>query len=62
MERKRKFRVLNPRGITGPNGERVPLVGFGDKAWYEGDVIDPPPGFDADGRLEREGFLEVVRG
>lgn len=54
---KKQYRVLNPRNI--PAG--VPVIGYKEHAWEAGEVFEAPPGFDADGRLEREGFVEVVK-
>ena len=67
-----KYRVLNPHGHPAEiNGERVPICGHDVKTpsgliketlrYYEGDVFEAPKGFDADGRLLREGFVEVVQ-
>lgn len=60
MDGKKKYRVLNPRGIR----EGVPLISYrkGDVSLvlYDGDIFTPPPGFDSDGDLLRQGCYEEV--
>lgn len=62
---KKKFRVLNPRGIPAEvNGERVRILAFkvGDTEVdaFEGDELVPPISTaDAEGLVEK-GFLEVI--
>ena len=60
MEKKKKYRVLNPRKLA----KKVPIIGFtldgNTTHWYEGDVFEPPDGFDPDGRLLQDGYIEEV--
>ena len=58
----KKFRVLNPRSI--PSDQ--PILGYRDKdgavhQWYEGEEFSPPAGFDSDGRMLADGFIEEVK-
>lgn len=53
----KRYRVLNPRNI--PDG--VPVIGYGQQSWAAGEVFEAPEGFDADGRLLREGYIEEVK-
>lgn len=62
-EAPKRYRVLNPRGLRAG----TPLIGYTPASnpeavqrWYEGDVFEVPPGFDRDGRLLRDGFVEEV--
>ena len=57
MAAAKKYRVLNPRGMA--NGTWI--VRFGKERWFAGDEFAPPKGFDKDGRLERNGFVERVK-
>ena len=59
-EKKKKYRVLNPRNIR----KGVAIIGYtrdGETTrWYEGDVFEAPDGFDPDGRLLKQGYIEEV--
>ena len=63
MAEKKKYRVLHPSHL-GP-GEII-LLNYRTKegkllTFGEGDVFEKPVGFDADGRVLREGFYEEVK-
>ena len=53
----KRYRVLNPNGI--PQG--IPILSWQDFNWFEGDVLEPPPGMNID-RILREGYIEEVGG
>lgn len=50
-----RYRVMNPNQI--PKG--VPILSWRESNWYEGDMLDPPPGMSVE-RILREGYIEEV--
>ena len=51
----KRYKVANPNGI--PPG--VPILSWRESNWYEGDILEPPPGMSIE-RVLREGYIVEV--
>ena len=52
----KQYRVLNPNGI--PKG--VPILSWRGSNWFEGDILEAPPGLSVE-RILKEGYVEEVK-